>query len=201
MGDIIQLFFSFIQVGLFSVGGGYAAIPLIQNQIVDTHSFMNMEQFTDLITIAEMTPGPISINSATFVGTQLAGLPGALICSLGCVLPSFFICLSLAYFYYKYRNLSGVQTILANLRPAVVALISSAGLSILALAVFSLDKNEVISLISTNNFTFLQNFRVVELLLFALGLFLLRKFKLNPIMIIFGSGVIGTITYYVIGLF
>ncbi|MEG1447333.1 MAG: chromate transporter, partial [Ruthenibacterium sp.] len=98
---IIKLFFSFIQVGLFSVGGGYAAIPLIQSQIVDVHHLMTLAEFTDLITIAEMTPGPISINSATFVGTRLAGIPGAIICTFGCIIPSFVICLALAYFYYK----------------------------------------------------------------------------------------------------
>ena len=133
---ILQLFFSFIKVGMFSVGGGYAAIPLIQNQIVDVHGLMSLEEFTDLITIAEMTPGPISINSATFVGTRLAGVPGAILCTLGCILPSFLICLALAYFYYKYRQLGGVQKVLAALRPAVVALIASAGLSILLLGIF-----------------------------------------------------------------
>jgi len=76
---IFKLFLSFLQVGLFSVGGGYAAIPLIQYQIVEVHKLMTLAEFTDLITIAEMTPGPISINSATFVGTRLAGVPGAII--------------------------------------------------------------------------------------------------------------------------
>ena len=80
MNILTQLFFAFIQVGMFSVGGGYAAIPLIQNQIVDIHGLMTLAEFTDLITIAEMTPGPISINSATFVGMRLAGIPGVLLC-------------------------------------------------------------------------------------------------------------------------
>ncbi len=182
---LFQLFLSFLKVGLFSVGGGYAAIPLIQNQIVNVHGLMTMAEFTDLITIAEMTPGPISINSATFVGTQLAGLPGALICTLGCILPSFILCLMLAHFYYKYRNLSGVQTILASLRPAVVALISSAGLAILSLALFNTDKSAII----------LTNFRPIEFCLFIVGLVALRKYKLNPIMVIFGSGIIGTLAY------
>lgn len=179
------LFLSFIQVGLFSVGGGYAAIPLIQNQVVNVHGLMTLPQFADLITIAEMTPGPISINSATFVGTQLAGLPGALICTLGCIIPSFIICLTLAHFYYKYRNLNGVQTILASLRPAVVALISSAGLSILTLALFQAEKSDIV----------LSNFRPIECLLFVGGLVALRKFKANPILVIFGSGIIGTLIY------
>ena len=125
---IWKLFFAFIQVGLFSVGGGYAAIPLIQEQIVNIHHLMTLEEFSDLITIAEMTPGPISINSSTFVGMRLAGIPGVLLCTLGCILPSFIICLTLAHFYYKYRNFSGIQKVLAALRPAVVALIASAGL-------------------------------------------------------------------------
>lgn len=183
---IWQLFLSFIQVGLFSVGGGYAAIPLIQNQIVDIHGLMSLQEFTDLITIAEMTPGPISINSATFVGTRLAGLPGAIICTLGCILPSFFICLALAYFYYKYRQLDGVQKVLSALRPAVVALIASAGLSILFLGIFG-DAPASFG-----------NLRIVECLLFLSALFLLRKYHLNAILIIFGTGVLGTFIYSVL---
>lgn len=182
---IFKLFLSFLQVGLFSVGGGYAAIPLIQNQIVQTHGLMTMGEFADLVTIAEMTPGPISINSATFVGTKLAGLPGALICSLGVVLPSFCICLALAYVYYKYRNLKAVQTVLGSMRPAVVALISCAGLSILTLALFQAEKSNII----------LSNFRPIEAILFLGGLVALRKYKKNPILVIFGSGFIGTIVY------
>lgn len=185
MGIILRLFFSFLQVGMFSVGGGYAAIPLIQNQIVDTHKLMTLAEFTDLITIAEMTPGPISINSATFVGTRMAGIPGAIICTLGCIIPSFIICLALSYFYYKYRKFDGVQKVLSALRPAVVALITSAGLSILLLGLFGT---------STHTFTF-SDIRIVELILFIAGLFALRKFKANPIAIIFGTGLVGTIIY------
>ena len=88
---------------------------------------MTMEEFSDLITVAEMTPGPISINSSTFVGMRIAGIGGVLLCSLGCIIPSFVICFILAYFYYKYRTVGGVQTVLSALRPAVVALITSAG--------------------------------------------------------------------------
>lgn len=187
---ILKLFLSFIQVGLFSVGGGYAAIPLIQNQIVQTHGLLTLSEFTDLITIAEMTPGPISINSATFVGTQLAGPLGAVICTLGCIIPSFFICLLLAHFYYKYRSFGGVQTVLSALRPAVVALIASAGLSILLLGLFGADKGSLV----------LSDFRVIEFVLFGGALFLLRKYKLSAISIIFGSGVVGTIAYFALGL-
>lgn len=180
---ILKLFFSFIQVGMFSVGGGYAAIPLIQDQIVNVLGLMTIEEFSDLIAIAEMTPGPISINSSTFVGMQLGGIPGVLVCTLGCIIPSFVICLSLAHFYYKYRNFSGIQKVLAALRPAVVALIASAGLSILTLGIFA------------GGIAAVENIRYIELILFAVCLFLLRKYKINPILIILGSGVIGTILY------
>lgn len=183
---IWQLFLSFIQVGMFSVGGGYAAIPLIQDQIVNVHQLMTIEQFSDLITIAEMTPGPISINSSTFVGMQLSGIPGVLLCTLGCIIPSFIICLMLAHVYYKYRNLGGIQLILAALRPAVVALIGSAGLSILLIGIF---RDGVIAP---------QNLQYIEVFLFAACLYLLRKFKTNPISIILGSGVVGTVLYMLV---
>lgn len=133
---LFKLFFAFMQIGAFSVGGGYAAIPLIQEQIVNIHGLMTMEEFSDLITVAEMTQGPILINAATFVGMRVAGVPGVLLCTLGCVVPSFCICLTLAHFYYKYRSMKGVQIVLGALRPAVVALIASAGASILLLGVF-----------------------------------------------------------------
>ena len=144
---LLKLFFAFIQVGMFSVGGGYAAIPLIQEQIVEIYSLMTLEEFSDLITVAEMTPGPISINSATFVGMRLAGIPGVLLCSIGCIIPSFIICLTLAHFYYKYRTVSGVQVVLGSLRPAVVALIASAGASILMLGLFKAELYEQISVL------------------------------------------------------
>lgn len=182
---LLKLFFAFIQVGLFSVGGGYAAIPLIQEQIVNVYGLMTLEEFSDLITVAEMTPGPISINSSTFVGMRLSGIGGVLLCTLGCILPSFCICLTLAHLYYKYRNLKGVQIVLSAIRPAVVALITSAGLSILMLGLFKTD------LFSAS----IENLQYVELGIFVVALFILRKFKANAITIILGSGVIGTVIY------
>ena len=95
----LELFWSFFQIGLFSIGGGYAAMPLIQHQVVELHPWLTLEQFSDIITISQMTPGPIAINSATFVGLQLGGLPGALVATAGCVLPSCIIVLTLAYVY------------------------------------------------------------------------------------------------------
>ena len=119
---------------------------------------------------------------------RLAGVPGAIVCTFGCVLMPFTLCLILAYYYYKYRNFSGVQTVLGCLRPAVVSLISCAGLSILTLAIFH---NEQV------NFS-PSNLKWIEIGLFFVCLFLLRRFKLGAIQIILGSGVVGTLLYYLI---
>lgn len=186
---LLKLFFAFIQVGMFSVGGGYAAIPLIQEQIVNIHELMTIEEFSDLITVAEMTPGPISINSATFVGMRIAGIPGVLLCSIGCIIPSFCICLTLAHFYYKYRTVGGVQVVLGAMRPAVVALIASAGASILMLGLFQTEFSNIV----------LSDIRYVELVIFIVALYILRKYKASAIAIILGSGVAGTIVYALMG--
>ena len=132
----LQLFWSFLQIGLFSFGGGYAAMPLIQEHVVTTHQWLSMSEFTDLITISQMTPGPIAINSATFVGIKIAGIPGAAVATLGCILPSCIIVTLIAKLYLKYRNMAMLQGILNSLRPAVVAMIASAGISILITALW-----------------------------------------------------------------
>lgn len=182
---LVQLFISFFQVGLFSIGGGLASMPLIQNQVVDLHHWLSLTEFTDLITIAEMTPGPIAINSATFVGIRIAGLQGAIIATIGCILPSCIIVSTLAWIYIKYKDLNVIQGTLSGLRPAVVALIASAGLSILTLAIFG-----------DHGFTFnLESINFISVLLFSVSLFILRKWKPNPIIVMMGSGVIGGIIY------
>ena len=186
---LLELIIAFVQIGLFSVGGGYAAIPLIQEQIVNIHGLITLEEFSDLVTVAEMTPGPILINAATFVGMRVAGIPGVILCSIGCIIAPFSISLILAHFYYKYRSVKGVQIVLGAMRPAVVALIASAGASILILGLFQAELQNVV----------LSNIRYVELGIFCIGLFILRKFKVNAISIILGSGIIGTIAYAIVG--
>ena len=109
----LQLFLSFLQIGMFSFGGGYAAMPLIQGQVVTAHHWLSMEEFTDLITISQMTPGPIAVNSATFVGTKIAGTGGALAATFGCILPSCIIVTCIARLYLKYRNLALLQAAIA----------------------------------------------------------------------------------------
>jgi chromate transporter len=181
----LQLFWSFFQIGLFSFGGGYAAMPLIQSQVVELHAWLTMNEFADVITISQMTPGPIGINSATFVGLRIAGIPGAIAATLGCVFPSCVIALILAFIYYKYRGLDIVQGILKGLRPAVIAMIASAGLSVLLL---SLGNGKVI----TSSKTKLD---FVAMTIFVVAIIVLRKWKLNPVYVMLGSGVVGLGAY------
>lgn len=187
----IQIFVSFFQIGLFSFGGGYAALPLIENQVIDVHKWLSLAEFADLITISQMTPGPIALNAATFVGTRVGGLFGAIVATIGCVTPSCIIVLILAYLYYKYKNLSTIQGMLNGLRPAVVSLIASAGISILALAIFKTEETTLL------NMKF-SDINIVSLILIAIGVFVLKKYKYNPIHVIIASGVIGFIIYALI---
>ena len=183
----IQLFLSFLQIGAFSFGGGYAAMPLIQSQIVDLHHWLDFKEFTDLITISQMTPGPIAINSATFVGTKIAGIPGAIAATLGCILPSCILVTIIAYFYLKYRHMRFLQNILNYLRPAVVALIATAGVTIMISALFG---SEAIII--------LKNFNIHQLIIFLFCVFMLWHKKSNPIFVMILSGVINVIYQIII---
>lgn len=185
----LRLFWSFFQIGLFSIGGGYAAMPLIQTQAVEINHWLTMSEFADIITIAEMTPGPIAVNSATFVGIRAGGIPGALVATLGCITPSCIIVLTLAYLYGKYQNLLAVEGILSGLRPAVVAMIASAGLSILCLALWG----------GVPGLADLGKIDWISLSIFLLAFFCLRKWKPSPIAVMFGAGVLGVLAELLTG--
>lgn len=203
----LELFWSFFQIGLFSIGGGYAAMPLIQHQVIEVHPWLSMTQFADIMAIAEMTPGPIAINSATFVGIQVGGLAGALAATLGCVLPSCIIVMTLAFLYYRYRGLSLIQGVLFGLRPAVVAMIASAGLSLMQLAFFGQESEEAETVAETattlertvslpfGKEVFLLHWDA--LLIFCLALLLLRRWKISPIRVMAGAGFLGVLFGFV----
>jgi chromate transporter len=183
--QLIDLFLCFMQIGALSFGGGYAALPLIQEQVVTLNHWMTLTQFTDLISIAEMTPGPIAVNSATFVGIHLAGLLGAVVATLGVLIPSIIFVGVLGYLYKKYKSMYLLQGVLTGLRPAVVAMIASAGVTIFLLAVFG---------------TGTSKFNPLALAIFAVTLVVLRWKKPNPIVVLLLSGVIGGGIYLGLGI-
>lgn len=174
-----DLFAAFLQIGAFSFGGGYAAMPLIQQQVIDQYHWLTISDFTDLITISQMTPGPIAVNAATFVGNQIAGIPGALVATLGCVLPSCVFVTALAWLYTKYSNLSLMQGILESLRPAVVAMIATAGFLILVPAFFR-----------SGSVSFQGgNLQIRQVVYFIGAMLLLRKWKKDPVLVMVLCGV------------
>lgn len=181
----LELFISFFQIGLFSIGGGYAALPLIQNQVVTGHGWLTVTEFADVVTLSQMTPGPIALNAATFVGTRIAGLPGALIATAGVVTPSVIIVLALAVVYVKFKGHGVLEGILGGLRPAVVGLIASAALGLILLALYG-----------EAGFSFNQQALDLEALGLLVGAFIvLRRFKPDPIVVMSVCGVIGVVMY------
>ena len=183
----LKLFLSFLQIGLFSFGGGYAAMPLIQEQVVTQHGWLTMTEFTDMITISQMTPGPIAINAATFVGSKIAGVPGSVAATCGCILPSCIIVTLIAWFYLRYKKMKMFQSVLESLRPAVVALIASAGIAILHTAFWT---DGIVQFAATKWFM---------VVIFGICLLLLRKTKLNPVVVMMLAGVMNVAVRYAAG--
>lgn len=177
----LQLLWCYVQVGVLSIGGGGAAMPIIRGLVVDGYGWLSAADFSDLVTISEMTPGPIILNSATFVGMKMAGVPGAVVTTFGAVLPSLIIVLTLAYFYKRFRDTAVFSDIMSGLRPLIAALVTSAGVG-LAVTAMCID----------------SSVDYVGAALFAVSLFVLRKWKPNPIWLILGSGAVGTVCYLLI---
>ena len=185
---LLDLFWAFFRVGLFSVGGGYAAMPLIQNQAVNVHAWISDSIFTDLVAIAEMTPGPIALNAATFVGMKTAGYPGAILATLGCIAPSIIIVTILAKLYLRFKSGSALENVLSCLRPAVVGLIAAAFVTILVTALFG-DLPAAFSNVDWG-----------MLALFAAAATLIIRFTVNPVLSMLMCGCVYLLSGIVFGM-
>ena len=122
MQKYLELFFSFLKIGTFTFGGGYAMIPIIQREVIETRHWIQEREFLDLLTLAQSAPGPIALNTAVFVGYKLYGYRGAITALLGVVVPSFCIILAVAIFFSQIRNNAIVDAAFKGMRPVVVAL-------------------------------------------------------------------------------
>lgn len=120
---LLTLFVTFFKIGLFTIGGGYAMIPLIEREVVDRHGWINREDFLDLLAIAQSAPGVFAVNISIFIGYRLRGVRGSVFCALGTVLPSVIIILAIAMFLGQFRDNKVVANVLKGIRPAVIALI------------------------------------------------------------------------------
>jgi chromate transporter len=177
----LKLFLAFFQVGLFSFGGGYASLPLIQNQVVSQNGWLRADEFTDLISLSQLTPGAIAINASSFAGMRVAGIGGAVCATLGCVLPSTAIVLLLVFIYNRYRSRTAVDGALSTVRPTIVGLIFAAGITILWPA-FTATVGSL-------------GFDPVTILLAVGGFLLLRKTDCSPLLLMLLSGGIGLAAY------
>ncbi len=136
---LIRIILAFLYIGLISFGGGYASIPLIQSVIVEKLNWINLSEMADIITISQLTPGPIAINSASFVGMKLASIPGAIVATLANITPQFILLSLISLIYFKNKKINFIEKIMIGLRPAVVGLIIAASLSLFMTTVFYFD--------------------------------------------------------------
>lgn len=171
----LQLFFSFFVIGLFTFGGGYAMLSLIQNEVVVNHAWITAQEFTDMVAISQMTPGPIGINSATYVGYAVTGnIFGSLVATIAVTLPSFIIILLICKIYNKFKESNIFASLMKTLRPVVIGMIgAAAGI-----------------LITKDNFIDWTSW-----ILFAGAFIASQWIKISPILIIILAGAIGYFIY------
>jgi chromate transporter len=170
---LLNAFIAFFKIGAFTLGGGYAMLPLIQAEVVDKKKWLSNEEFIDTIAIAQSSPGPVAVNSSIFIGYKLSGVIGSIVCTLGVVLPSFISILLIVKFLYQYRNNEIIDQVFSGIRPAVVALIFS--------SVYKLAKASKL-----NKYT---------LLISLLSLMVIVLFNVSPIIVILLGG-LGAVVYF-----
>lgn len=169
----VQLFISFFTIGLFSFGGGYAMLPMIEQEVIQKHAWVSTNAFFDIVAISQVTPGPIAINSATFLGYKTAGVFGATVATFGVILPSFFIITGISKMLDKFKESKYVEYAFKGIRPAVIGLIASACVSI--------TKTSVKDIYGVS--------------IMVVSFIMLSKKILNPIYVICIAGVLGAFIY------
>lgn len=173
MKKYLELFMIFFRIGAFTFGGGYAMIPLIEEEVSTKNKWLTDDEFLDALAIAQSLPGAVAINMSTYVGYRIYGIRGAAICCLGIIMPSFLIILSLAGFLIKYKDNQVLINVFRGVRPAIVALI--------VLSVIKLQKN-----LEKNLF---------NMMVFLVGFIMLIIFNIHPITLIVLSGLLGYIHF------
>lgn len=174
MNQYMQIFTSFAKIGSFTIGGGYAMIPLIRAQVVDKHNWVTNEEFIDFLAISQSAPGILAINISIFIGEKLKGTKGSIIAALGTALPSFFMILLIATFFQSFRENEIVNSVFAGIRPAVVALI--------AVPLITLSKSA-----NLNKYTSLIPVISVLLIVFL---------EISPVWIILAGALLGLFHYF-----
>ena len=184
----LQLFYTFFKIGLFGFGGGYAMISMIQGEVVTRHEWLSSNEFTDIIAISQMTPGPIGMNSATYVGysavvnagySHAVGILGSTIATVSVVLPSFILMVLISKFFLKYQKHPIIASVFEGLRPGVVGLLAAAALVLMNRENFGTYNWQILTSIILFAGTFIASYR----------------YKVNPILLIVICGIIGYVTF------
>lgn len=171
--NTLKLFLSFLKIGAFSFGGGYAMLPLIRKEIIEVHGWLTVKEFIDILAVVEMTPGPVAVNSATFLGYKVSGIWGSIAATVGVILPSIVIILIIAHFLSKFRESPYVDYAFRGIRPVVLGLVTSAA--------FTVAQDAIID---------------IKSLVIGIVLFYLVSFRdMHPIIAIILAGVAGVIIY------
>lgn len=191
----LELLVTFFKIGLFCFGGGYGMIPIIEREIV-AHNWFTGQEFIDIISISEMTPGPIAINTATFVGYKMGGIPGGAVATLGVVLPSLILILAVSHYLEKFRRRQIIKEIIYRIRPVVLALIIQAAVFV-AGNIFLKEGakiNFIFNQSSGEHFMDIINLPVIIISAVSLAVLLLTR--IHPITVILAAGAVGVILHY-----
>ena len=184
----LQLFYTFFQIGLFGFGGGYAMLSMIQGEVVTRYGWLTTSEFTDIVAISQMTPGPIGINSATYVGytavvnagySHMIGVLGSIVATFSVVLPSFILMILISRFFLRYQKHPAVAAVFSGLRPGVVGLLAAASLVLMNGENFGTDIYQI----------------VISIILFISVFVASYKYKVHPILLIVLCGLAGFILY------
>lgn len=189
----LKLLLTFLKIGLFSFGGGYAMIPMIEREI-EVNGWLSAKEFFDVVAIAEMTPGPIAINSATFVGYKTIGVLGGLAATVGVTIPSLLLILIISKYFFKFQNHPINTSIFYGIRPAIAGLITVAAVYVSETAIFKgkIDMNFLSMLFKDP----LKVLNIGGIFIFLLSFLILKKTKLHPILVIALSGLLGVVIFY-----
>ena len=179
----LQLFYTFFKIGLFGFGGGYAMLSMIQGEVVTRYEWLSAQEFTDIVAISQMTPGPIGINCATYVGfTATGSVWGSALATFAVMLPSFILMLTISKFFLKYQKHPVVEAVFSGLRPAVVGLLASAALVLMTKENFSSPTEDL--------YTF-----IISCIIFIVAFVGTRRYNISPIAMTIGCGLAGLILY------
>ena len=179
----LQLFWEFLKIGLFAVGGGMATLPFLQD-LAEKTGWYSQSLITDMIAISESTPGPIGINMATYVGCNVAGFLGGVVATMGEILPAIVIVVTVSRYLEKFRGSKLVDADFYGLRPAVTGLIAAAGISVVQVAMFHFDLYRQTGVL-------MDAFDLKKIVFFVVAFAAIKKFKLHPVVYIACAAVVG----------